>query len=120
MRQSLHQLVGVAFWLLLVGMWAQLLRSDAVSASNIVDSAQYVAAIGGAVLAVTLYWVRHNVAIHRRKGPRAGRPELAPRVDADRLERPLRWSLTGGQAAAVAEPHLVIDVEDGIKVYRRA
>ena len=120
MRQRFHQLVGVAFWLLLVGMWVQLVSSGRVGASNVVDSFQYVAVIAGAVLALTVYWIRHNVAIHRRKGPRAGRLARAPRVDADRLERPLRWSLTGGHAAAVAEPHLVVDIEDGVKVYRRA
>lgn len=120
MRHRFHQLVGVLFWLLLVGMWVQLAGGDRVSAANIVDSIQYVAAIAGAVLALTLYWIRHNVGIHRRKGPRAGSPVRAPRTDADRLGRPLRWSLPGGHAGAVAEQHLVVEVEDGAKVYRRA
>ena len=120
MRERLHQLVGVAFWALLVGMWVLLAGSDRVSAANIVDSIQYVTAISGAVLALTLYWIRHNVAIHRRKGPRAASPIRAPRIDADRLGRPLQWSLPGGHAAAVGEPHLVVDVVDGTKVYRRA
>ncbi len=120
MRQRFHQLIGVFFWVLLIGMWAHLLRSGHVSASAIVDSVQYLAAIAGAVLAITVYWIRHNIAIYRRKGPRAGSPARAPRTDADRLDRPLRWPLTGGHAAAVAEPHLVIDIEAGVKVYRRA
>jgi hypothetical protein len=118
MRDRFHQLVGVCFWLLLIGMWAQLAGSHRVSVASIVDSIQYVAAIGGAVLALTLYWIRHNVAIHRRKGPRAAGPLHAPRVDADRLERPLRWALPGGHAAALGEAHLVVDVENGTKVYR--
>ena len=29
----------------------------------------------GAVLAVTIWWIRHNVSIYRRKGPRRGRPD---------------------------------------------
>ena len=120
MRHTFHQLVGIAFWLMLVGMWVQLVRSGGASASSIVDSVQYVAAIAGAVLALTLYWIRHNVGIHRRKGPRAASPIMAPRIDADRLERPLRWSLPGGHLGAVAEGHLVVDIEDGVKVYRRA
>ncbi len=120
MRHTFHQLVGVTFWLVLVGMWVLLVRSDRASAASIADSFQYVAAIGGAVLGITLYWVRHNVGIHRRKGPRTASPITAPRTDADRLERPLRWALPGGHLGAVAERHLVVDIEGGVKVYRRA
>ncbi len=119
MRERFHRVVGVMFWLVLAGMWALLAYGDRVTASNLVDSIQYVAAISGAVLAVTLYWIRHNVGIHQRKGPRADSPVVAPRIDADRLGRPLRWSLPGGHAAAVSESHLVVDLEDGAKVYRR-
>jgi hypothetical protein len=120
MRQASHKLVGVLFWLLLVAMWLRLADSGSVTATNIIDSIQYVAVMAGAVVALTLYWVRHNVAIHRRKGPRAGSPSRAPRTDADRLGRPLRWSLPGGHAAAVGAAHLVVDIEDDVKVYRRA
>lgn len=119
MRHRFHQLIGVLFWLLLVGMWFQLAGSHRINAENIVDSLQYVAAVAGAVLTLTLYWIRHNVGIHRRKGPRAASPVHAPRIDADRLGRPLRWSLPGGHAGAVAEQHLVVEIRDSTKLYRR-
>ncbi len=120
MRETLHKLVGILFWLLLVAMWLRLAGNHSLSAASIRDSVQYVAAMGGAVLALTLCWIRHNVAIHRRKGPRTGSPVRAPRSDADRLGRPVLWSLPGGHATAVGESHLVVDLRDGAKVYRRA
>lgn len=115
----MHQLVGVTFWLLLIGMWIQLLRGDAVTPSHIVDSVHYVALVAGAVLAVTLYWVRHNIGMHRRRGPRTASPTMAPRIDEDRLGRPLRWSVPEGHPGALDEAHLVIEIEAGAKVYRR-
>ena len=78
---------------------------------------QYLAAVAGAVLAVTLWWIRHNVGIHRRKGPRSGRAAQPPRTDEDRLGRPLRWQLDGGAEAAVGVAHLVIDLDGEAKVY---
>lgn len=119
MRHATHQLIGVSFWLLLIGMWIQLLGSDAVTLSHVAHSVQYVAVVAGAVLAVTLYWVRHNIGIHHRKGPRTASPTKAPRIDEDRLGRPLRWSVPGGHPGALDEAHLVVEVEAGTKVYRR-
>ena len=119
MRHRFHQLIGISFWLLLIAMWIQLLRGDEVNLSHIVESVGYVTLIAGAVLAVTLYWVRHNIGIHRRKGPRSSSPPRAPRIDEDRLGRPLRWSLPGGHPGALEEWHLVVEIDSGAKVYRR-
>ncbi len=119
MRQVFHQLVGVLFWLVLIAMWAMLIGSGRASVSQIVDSIQYVAVVSAAVFALTMAWVRHNVGIHRRKGPRAASAQSAPRTDEDRLKRPLRWALTDGHAGALDADHLVVDIENGVKVYRR-
>jgi hypothetical protein len=119
MRHATHQLIGIAFWLLLIGMWIQLLRGDAVTLSHIGHSVQYVAVVAGAVLAVTLCWVRHNIGIHRRKGPRTAGHAKAPRIDEDRLGRPLRWSVPGGHRGALDAAHLVVEMKAGTKVYRR-
>jgi hypothetical protein len=73
----------------------------------------------GAVLAVTIWWIRHNVAIYRRKGPRRGRPENPPRTDEDRLGRDVAWTMPGGAPAALAERHLVVEVVGDLKTYRR-
>ena len=45
-------------------------------------------AIGAlATVALTSAWVRHNIAIFRRKGPRTGLPAVSESVDADALGR---------------------------------
>jgi hypothetical protein len=119
MRQLGHKLVGILFWLLLALMWVMAVRQHKAGASNFVYSVQYISIVTGAVLAVTLLWIRHNRSIYRRKGPREGRPEVPPRVDQDRLGRPLTWAMRGGHFQAQRARHLVVDVEDGRKVYRR-
>ena len=78
------------------------------------------AAIGGAVLAVTLWWIRHNTRIYQRKGPRTGRPEIAPRTDADRLGRPIRWQNAGGAEGACEVGHLRVELDGSAKVYVEA
>jgi hypothetical protein len=119
MRQLGHKLVAVLFWLLLVLMWLVAVRQHKAGPSNIAYSVQYLSVVAGAVLAVTMLWIRHNRSIYRRKGPREGRPEDPPRVDEDRLGRPLTWAVRGGHYQARRARHLIVDLEDGRKVYRR-
>jgi hypothetical protein len=120
MRQAAHIAVGVAFWALLVLMWATLIGDGRAGGSHIAYSMQYLSVVAGAVLAVTLWWIHHNTRIYRRKGPRTGRPVVEPRTDEDRLGRPIRWQLAGGAAAARDAVHLVVDIDGEAKVYRRA
>jgi hypothetical protein len=120
MRQAGHTAIGVAFWALLIFLWVKLVLDGRVGAANITYSIQYLSIVAGAVLAVTIWWIRHNTRIYRRKGPRTGRPELAPRSDEDRLGRPLRWQLEGGVDGARDAAHLVVDLDGEAKVYRTA
>jgi hypothetical protein len=119
MRQAAHTAVGAAFWALLILLWVKLVRDHKVGAANIAYSVQYLSIVAGAVLAVTIWWIRHNTRIYRRKGPRTGRPGTAPRTDEDRLGRPVRWQLEGGADGAVDAGHLVIDLDGEAKVYRQ-
>jgi hypothetical protein len=119
MRQLAHKFVGVVFWLLMVLMWVIVVRQHKAGAANITHSVQYVSIVAGAVLSVTLFWIRHNIKIYRRKGPRNGRPADPPRTDEDRLGRPLTWAVRGGHYQARRARHLVVEIEDGRKVYRR-
>jgi hypothetical protein len=118
-RQLIHNAIGAAFWALLILLWVMLVRNHKAGGANIAYSAQYVGAIAGAVLAVTFWWIRHNTGIYRRKGPRRGRPDIPPRTDEDRLGRPIRWQMEDGVAGALAAGHLIIDLDDAAKVYRR-
>ncbi len=117
MRQLMHTAIGLFFWILMLALWIMLIAEHKAGAANIAYSVTYIALIVGAVLAVTLWWIRHNTTIYRRKGPRTGRPAIAPRTDEDRLGRPIRWHLDGGSRAAVDAGHLVVDVDGSAKVY---
>lgn len=117
MRQLAHTAIGLCFWALMIVLWVMLVVDDKAGAANIAYSVTYIAVIVGAVLAVTLWWIRHNTTIYRRKGPRTGRPAIAPRTDEDRLGRPIRWQLDGGPGAAVVAGHLVVELDGSAKVY---
>jgi hypothetical protein len=119
MRQFAHKVIGAAFWLLLAGLWVLLALEGKASGAAFRDTGVWLAALMGAVLAVTIWWIRHNVAIYRRKGPRRGRPENPPRTDEDRLGRDVHWTLPGGARAALAERHLVVEIVGELKTYRR-
>jgi hypothetical protein len=120
MRQIGHIAVGVAFWALLIVLWLLLVVERKAGGASIAYSLQYVSAVGGAVLAVTLWWIRHNTRIYTRKGPRTGRPEIAPRTDEDRLGRPIRWQTDGGADGAVHARHLRVELDGPAKVYLEA
>ena len=118
MRQAFHKAIGLFFWLVMVMLWVLLVRDHKAGGGDVVYSVQYLALVGGAVLAVTLWWIRHNQAIYRRKGLRSGRPDVPPPTDQDRLGRPIRWQMDGGAAAALEVGHLVVEIDGQAKVYR--
>jgi hypothetical protein len=120
MRQFAHKVIGAAFWLLLAVLWVLLALEGKASGAAFRDTGLWLAVLMGAVLAVTIWWIRHNVAIYRRKGPRRGRPENPPRTDEDRLGRDVNWAMDGGASAALAERHLVVEIAGDVKTYRRA
>jgi membrane protease YdiL (CAAX protease family) len=120
MRQLAHKAIGVAFWAVLVVLWVKLVLDHKAGGRNIAYSLQYLAAIAGAVLAVTFWWIRHNTGIYQRKGPRNASPAMMPRIDEDRLGRPIRWQLDGGVGEALDAGHLIVDLDGEAKVYRRA
>ena len=118
MRQKIHIALGVACWLLFAALWVKLFAEDKAGAAALRDTGVQLAAVIGLVLALTTWWIRHNVAIYRRKGPRTGRPSQPPRTDEDRLGRPIRWDLAGGPIAARERTHLVVDLDGDVKSYR--
>lgn len=119
MRQFVHSLIGIAFWLLLIGLWVLLALEGRVSGAALADTGLRLAVLMGVVLAVTIWWIRHNVGIYRRKGPRRGRAENPPRTDEDRLGRAVTWAIPGDAPAAQAERHLVVEISGDLKTYRQ-
>ena len=119
MRQFAHRVIGIAFWLLLVGLWVVLALEGKASGEAFRDTGLQLAALMGVVLTVTIWWIRHNVGIYRRKGARRGRPEVRPRTDEDRLGRPITWAVPEGAPAASDAHHLVVEIVDDIKSYRQ-
>ena len=119
MRQLGHKIIGIAFWLLLALLWALLVTEGKASGAAFRDTGLRIAALMGVVLAVTIWWIRHNLGIYRRKGPRRGRPENAPRTDEDRLGRDVQWVMPGGAPAARTERHLVVEIAGDLKTYRQ-
>jgi hypothetical protein len=120
MRQALHIAIGLAFWALLAGLWALLALEGKTTGAAFRDTGLELAALMGAVLAITIWWIRHNVGIYRRKGPRRGHPELEPRTDEDRLGHALRWALDDGAPGAMTAQHLVVELDGTLKTYRKA
>jgi hypothetical protein len=118
MRQKAHIALGVASWLLFGALWVKLFVDDKAGPAGFRATGVQLAVVAGVVLAVTTWWIRHNVGIHRRKGPRTGRPTQPPRTDEDRLGRHLRWDLAGGPIAARDRAHLVVELHADVKTYR--
>jgi hypothetical protein len=120
MRQALHVVTAIAFWAITAVLWYVLWMQHKATPASVLDSATRVAVCLGIVLGVTMWWVSHNVAINRRKGPRTGRPALPPNTHNDRLGRRLVWALDGGAEDAAAAGHLVVDTDGFVKTYRSA
>lgn len=117
-RQSWHTAVAILSWVLFGLLWLLLYEQGKLTPEALRAGAGTVAVIAVTVAAVTLAWVRHNLGIHRRKGARKGRPSLHPRIDADRLDRRVRWEFPRGYADARKAGHVVIDGDGETKRYR--
>jgi hypothetical protein len=74
--------------------------------------------VAAGVLLITLAWIRYNVLIYRRKGPRHGAVEASAVTDRDRLGRHVAWDVRGGPEAARDAHHLVVDRDGEAKRYR--
>ncbi len=84
-REALHVLIAAATWFLFIYWWGivlpQVRRDEAVSA------ALFIALSSLATALLTAAWVRYNLGIYRRKGPRLQLTPAAPPRDADALGR---------------------------------
>jgi hypothetical protein len=117
-RQTVQIVVGLAFWALTLLLWGLLWVEHKATRAALLDGATRVTVCVGIVLGLTMWWISHNVAISRRKGPRMGRPEVPANTETDRLDRRLVWALDGEVDGASKASHLVVEVEGDAKSYR--
>lgn len=86
-RGTIHAAVTLFFWCLFVYWWLRVIPQTSVR--DAVGALILIAFTFLATTVLTLFWVRHNIAIFRRKGPRKGLPPVSEECGADRLGRAL-------------------------------
>ena len=118
LRQPAHVAVALVSWVVFALLWVLLFRQGKLGGDAIQVSAETVGGIVLGVAIVTLAWVKHNLRIYRRKGPRKGRPFRAPRTDVDRLDRPVKWEFSGGHKEARKASLVVVELDGEVKRYR--
>lgn len=85
LRGTFHALVSILAWILFVYWWKQV--TPQISPKDAVVSALTILLTAIVISVLTLLWVRHNIAIFRRKGPRKALPSVSEERDADHLGR---------------------------------
>ena len=82
-----HTFLAVMTWLLFIYWWNQVIpqisREDASVAFLVIFLTPLITSV------LTLLWVRHNLGIFRRKGPRKGLPAVSEEIRSDSLGRTL-------------------------------
>ena len=83
----LHALLAVLTWILFISWWNQVIPQVTVEDASMAFLVIFLTFLICSVL--TLLWVRHNVGIFRRKGPRKNLPSVSEEREADYLGRKL-------------------------------
>lgn len=86
-RGVFHSSVAVLTWILFFYWWRQVIPQASVDDVSVALLAIFLTTLCTSVL--TLLWIRHNVAIFRRKGPRKALPSVSEERTDDHLGRKL-------------------------------
>lgn len=108
-------LVGLLSWVAFAGGWVRVVRMGTPDRLVLQAGALLLATLV-VITVATAWWVRHNLAIYRRKGPRRAVPVAEAAISEDRLGRPL----TGPLEALTDASEIVIELKGGEKWYSRA
>jgi hypothetical protein len=103
---------GALAWLAFAVTWWFVLRRD--PRAWLPDLAVPVVTVV-VVTVLTLAWVKHNLRIYRRKGPRRGRPDPGGPWRTDSLGRRLQFARSSKTASVVT-----VSVRGGVKRYEAA
>ena len=108
LRDAMHVVIVLAGWVLFFIWWGQVLRvasiPEAARAVLVILSVSLVTALA------TVGWVRYNLGIYRRKGPRRTVPDVSENVGTDALGRTLVHP--GGEALRSARV-VTVSLTDG-------
>src|SRR3989304_919893 len=111
-KGSFQSLIAIFGWALFVHWWNRVLPQI-----DSRDASIALAFIGVTVLItvlVTLLWVRYNIGIFRRKGPRKNLPLVTENRDTDFLGRKIEQPVQGSLKTARL---VVVSVEGEVKKY---
>ena len=82
-----HAFLVVLTWILFAYWWNQVIPQITVEDASMAFLVIFLTVLATSVL--TLLWVRHNIGIFRRKGPRKNLPAVSEHRDNDYLGRSL-------------------------------
>ncbi len=109
-RGLFHASMVIFGWILFFAWWARVL-SNAVG-KDIATALLFIALTLASTVVVTLVWVRYNIGIFRRKGPRRNVTKVDERYETDVLGR----RIVGAETAALKRARTVeVSVVDGAK-----
>jgi hypothetical protein len=115
LRGFCHAAVAILGWILFFSWWIRVLAS--AGPSDIAIALLFIALTLAVTVAVTLIWVRYNIGIYRRKGPRRNVTAVDENRDADVLGRRIEGP---GTEALKRAPVVSVSLENGAKRFDAA
>ena len=112
-KGTFHALLAVLTWILFVVWWKQVIPQVTVEDASMAFFVIFLTVFICSVL--TLLWVRYNVGIFRRKGPRKNLPSVSEEREADTLGRRLDHP---GRDFLKNSPVVVISREENRKQFK--
>lgn len=109
-RGVCHAFLAILGWILFFSWWVRVLSS--AGGKDIATALVFISLTLAATVVVTLVWVRYNIGIFRRKGPRRTVTKVDERYEADVLGR----RIVGAETAELKRARTVdVSLENGAK-----
>jgi hypothetical protein len=112
-KGTFHALIAVLTWILFIAWWNQVIPQITTEDASVAFFVIFLTILICSVL--TLLWVRYNVGIFRRKGPRKTLPSVSEECEADHLGRRLDHP---GYEHLKSAPLVVVSREEDKKQFK--
>jgi hypothetical protein len=112
-KGTFHALIAVLTWVLFIAWWNQVIPQVTTEDASLAFFVIFLTILICSVL--TLLWVRYNVGIFRRKGPRKTLPSVPEECEADHLGRRLDHP---GYEFLKSSPLVVVSREEDRKKFK--